>query len=164
MKNIKCFKLFESKGESKGEIDIDSICSLYEDIKSIEYILEERGIYPQMRLEVVCVPVGTTLKEVRLVRIRRVEDIREVLYRPTYVLRSLMIEIENNKGDVSIPKWDPRNKIIGDDSFKEEFGKYWSLLREHLDYVPDEFISHKLWRPPLRYEVSISSDFFRVIK
>lgn len=160
MKKIKTFKLFESK----GEVDIDAVCSLYEDIKSIEYILEERGIYPQMRLKVVCVPDGSLQKELRSILIRRVEEIRGFLMRPTFVLRSLMIEIENNRGDRSIPKWDHRNKIMGDDDFKGEFEKYWSLLRDHLDYVPDSFISYDAFRPPLRYEVSISSDFFRVIK
>ena len=160
MKSIKSFKLFESK----SEIDIDAVCSLYEDIKSIDYILEERGIYPQMRLEVVCVPDGSLQKEIRSILIRRVEEISGFLMRPTYVLRSLRIEIENYGGDRSIPKWDPRGKIMGDDDFKGEFEKYWTLLRDHLDYVPDEFISYKLWRPPLRYEVSISSDFFGVVK
>lgn len=160
MRKIKSFSLFESK----LEIDIDAVCSLYEDIKSIEYILEEGGIYPEMRLEVVCVPDGSLTKELRSILIRRVESIREILSRPTYVLRSLMIEIENYGGNKSIPKWDPRNKVMGDDEFKVEFGKYWTLLRDHLDYVPDEFISYELWRPPLKYEVSISSDFFGSVK
>ena len=160
MKRIKSFKLFESG----VEIDGDAVCSLYEDIKSIDYILEERGIYPQMRLEVVCVPTGTLQKEIRSIVIRSVEEIREILSRPTYVLRSLRIEIENYGGYRSIPWWDPRGKVMGDDDFKGEFGKYWTLLRDHLDYVPDEIISYGLCRPPLRYEVSISSDFFRVVK
>mgnify|MGYP001108068981 FL=1 len=145
------------------EIDIDAVCSLYEDIKSIDYILEERGIYPQMRLEVVCVPDGSLQKQLRSILIMKVEDIREVLSRPTYVLRSFMIEIENNRGDRSIPKW-LISRIMGDDDFKGEFGKYWTLLRDHLDYVPDSFISYDAFRPPLRYEVSISSDFFGVVK
>ena len=160
MRKIKTWRLFESV----CEIDVDAVCSLYEDIKSIEYILEEGGIYPQMRLEVVCVPTGSLQKEIRSIVIRSVDEIREILSRPTYVLRSLRIEIENYGGYRSIPWWDPRNKVMGDDDFKGEFGKYWTLLRDHLDYVPDEFISYKLWRPPLRYEVSISSDFFIGVK
>ena len=49
MRKIKSFKLFESK----SEIDVDSICSLYEDVKSIEYILEKRGISPSYRSQLV---------------------------------------------------------------------------------------------------------------
>ena len=160
MRNIKTFKLFESK----SEIDIDAVCSIYEDIKSIEYILEERGIYPQMRLEVVCVPDGTLQKEIRSILIRKMEEIRGFLMRPTFKLRNFKIIVENCKNEPNMNKYDNRNKIMGDDNFKIEFQKYYGLLKEHLDYVPDYFISNKGWRPPLSYEISISSDFFGGVK
>ena len=56
MRRIKGFKLFESG----GEIDIDAVCSLYEDIKSIEYILEEKGITPSYRLRVQMLEIDWT--------------------------------------------------------------------------------------------------------
>jgi len=45
MKRIKGFRLFESAG-----VDLEKVCALYEDVRSIGYLLEEEGIPVEYRL------------------------------------------------------------------------------------------------------------------
>lgn len=157
MKKIKSFKLFESK----TEIDIDSICSLYEDVKSIEYILEEKGISPSYRLRVTCIPHGSLQKEVRIFRVRSCDEIRGFLNRSTVVLREFFIHIENWTNNDPLKRWSPVNRIMNRDDFKIEVDKYYDLLREHLDYVGEEHITFRGYTPPQHYEILISKDFFK---
>ena len=167
MRNLKSFKLFESK----SEIDLDAVCSLYEDVKSIEYILEEKGISPSYRLRVTCIPHGSLQKEVRVFRVRSCDEIKGFLNRDTVVLREFFIHIENwTKPDVDVltffqvnplKRWSPVNQIMNRDDFKIEVDKYYDLLKEHLDYVGEEHITFKGYTPPQNYEILISKDFFK---
>lgn len=157
MKKIKSFKLFESK----SEIDIDAICSLYEDVKSIEYILEEKGISPSYRVRVTCIPHGSLEKEVRVFRVRSCDEIRGFLNRATVVLREFFIHIENWSNNDPLKRWSPVNQIMNRDDFKIEVDKYYDLLKEHLDYVGEEHITFRGYTPPQHYEILISKDFFK---
>jgi hypothetical protein len=156
MRKIKSFSLFESK----SDIDIESVCSLYEDVKSIEYILEERGISLSYRLRVTCIPQGSLQKEIRIYRVRSCEEIRGFLNRSTVVLRDFFIHIENWVERDPRNRWSPVNQIMNRDDFKIEVDKYYDLLKEHLDYVGEEHITFKGWTPPQHYEISISKEFF----
>jgi hypothetical protein len=156
MRKIKSFSLFESK----SDIDIDSICSLYEDVKSIEYILEERGISLSYRLRVTCIPHGSLQKEIRIYRVSSCDEIRGFLNRSTVVLRDFFIHIENWVERDPRNRWSPVNQIMNRDDFKIEVDKYYDLLKEHLDYVGEEHITFKGWTPPQHYEISISKEFF----
>jgi hypothetical protein len=157
MKRIKSFKLFESLKEN---IDIQKVCDLYEDVKSIEYILEEKGIYPSYRLRVVCIPDETLQKEIRVFRVRSCEEIRGFLNRSTVVLREFFIHIENWVERDPRNRWSPVNQIMNRDDFKIEVDKYYDLLKEHLDYVGEEHITFKGYTPPQHYEILISKDYF----
>ena len=157
MRKLKSFKLFESK----TEIDIDAVCSLYEDVKSIEYILEEKGISPSYRLRVTCIPHGSLQKEVRIFRVRSCDEIRGFLHRSTVVLREFFIHIENWSNNDPLEGWSPVNQIMNRDDFKIEVDKYYDLLKEHLDYVGEEHITFKGYTPPQNYEILISKDFFK---
>ena len=157
MRKLKSFKLFESK----TEIDIDAVCSLYEDVKSIEYILEEKGISPSYRLRVTCIPHGSLQKEVRIFRVRSCDEIRGFLNRSTVVLREFFIHIENWSNNDPLEGWSPVNQIMNRDDFKIEVDKYYDLLKEHLDYVGEEHITFKGYTPPQNYEILISKDFFK---
>lgn len=160
MKKIKTFKLFESK----SEIDIDAVCSLYEDVKSIEYILEEKGITPSYRLRVTCIPHGTLQKEIWSYHVRSCDEIRGFLNRDTVVLREFFIHIENWTNNDPLKRWSPVNQIMGRDDFKIEVDKYYDLLKEHLDYVGEEHITFRGYTPPQHYEILISKDFFKNFK
>lgn len=158
MKRIKSFKLFESL--KKEDIDIQKVCDLYEDVKSIEYILEEKGIYPSYRLRVVCIPDGTLQKEIRIFRVRSCEEIRGFLNRANVVLRDFFIHIENWVENDPRNRWSSVNQIMNRDDFKIEVDKYYDLLKEHLDYVGEEHITFKGYTPPQNYEILISKDYF----
>ena len=165
MKRIKGFRLFESV----GEIDGDAVCSLYEDIKSIEYILEEKGITPSYRLRVTCIPNGSLQREVRVFRVRSCDEIRGFLMRATVVLKEFFIQIENWSAakwinNYASNKWSPVNQIMSHDDFENEANKYYNLLKEHLDYVGEEHISIKGYTPPQHYDILISKDFFIGVK
>ena len=156
-RKIKSFKLFESK----SEIDIESVCSLYEDIKSIEYILEEKGISPTYRLRVTFIPQGSLEKEIRTLRVRSCDEIRGFLNRSTVVLREFFIHIENWVDNDLRNRWSSVNQIMNRDDFKIEVDKYYNLLKEHLDYIGEEHITFKGYTSPQHYEVLISKDFFK---
>jgi len=158
MKSIKSFKLFELF--KKEDIDIQGVCDIYEDVKSIEYILEEKGIYPSYRLRVVCIPDGTLQKEIRIFRVRSCDEIRGFLNRSNVVLREFFIHIENWVENDPRNRWSPVNQIMNRDDFKIEVDKYYDLLKEHLDYVGEEHITLKGYTPPQHYEILISKDYF----
>lgn len=157
MRKLKSFKLFESKSIS----DLDAVCSLYEDVKSIEYILEERGISPSYRLRITCIPHGSLEKEIRTFRVRSCDEIRGFLNRATVILREFFIHIENWTNNDPLKRWSPVNQIMNRDDFKIEVDKYYDLLKEHLDYVGEEHITFKGYTPPQNYEILISKDFFK---
>ena len=147
MKRIKSFKLFESVNPDI----VEKVCSLYEDVRSIGYILEEEGFEPEYKITVVCVQ-----KEVRTIRVRKSEEIRGFLRRSGFIqLRSFMVTIKDTN-----PKGLSRNESL--DFLKQEVDRYLALLKEHLDYVPEEHIKMQLWRSnPSFYDISISADLFK---
>ena len=147
MKRIKSFKLFESVNPDI----VETVCSLYEDVRSIGYILEEEGFEPEYKITVVCVQ-----KEVRTIRVRKSEEIRGFLKRWSFIeLRCFAVTIRNAN-----PKNLDHKESV--DFFSEEVDRYFTLLKEHLDYVPEEYIKKQLWHSggPY-YDISISSDFFK---
>lgn len=142
MRKIKSFKIFES-----NSTDIEKVCSLYDDVNQISYILEEDGFEPIYELKVVCVLDGSLEKGIVSFRIRNSDKIREILNRPKCVLREFIIKVRNNNLDL--------------DSFKLRTSRYFEMLREHLEYVPEEFIKMQMWHSKgAYYEISISSNFF----
>ena len=151
MKKIKSFKLFESVDPDIAE----KACSLYEDARSIGYILEEEGFEPEYKISVVCVPDGTLQKEIRTIRVEKSDDIRRFLGRYSFMqMRSFIVNIKNSN-----PRNLDRNESV--DFFREEVDRYLAILKEHLDYVPEEHIKKQLWHSVGEYyEISVSSDFF----
>lgn len=134
---------------------IEKACSLYEDVRSIGHVLQEEGFEPEYKISVVCVPDGTLQKEVRTIRVEISDDIRRFLGRYSFMqMRSFIVNIKNSN---------PRNLDRNDsvDFFREEVDRYLAILKEHLDYVPEEHIKKQLWHSVGEYyEISISSDFF----
>ena len=162
MKILKSFKLFESVDT---EI-VEKVCSLYEDVRSIGYILEEEGFEPEYKITVVCVPDGTLQKEIRTIRVRKSEEIRGFLRRWNFMqLRSFMVTIRNSNPENLAPNDAEllRHHKESNDFFKGEVDRYFAILKEHLDYVPEEHITKQLWHSfgPY-YDISISSDFFKL--
>lgn len=151
MKRIKSFKLFESVN-----LDIEKLCSLYEDVKSIGYILQEEGIYVDYKL---IVHEHALRKQLISVRINSCDDIRTWLSKPENTLREFLINIENRKSSVYRGTVD--NEPIMDESlFRDEVERYYTLLKEHLDYIPEEVIKKQGLRSKgLLYEISIRSEF-----
>jgi len=133
----------------------EKACSLYEDVRSIGHILEEEGFEPEYKISIVCVPDGTLQKEVRTIRVESSDDIRRFLGRYEFMqLRSFIVNIKNSN-----PRNLDRNESV--DFFREEADRYLAILKEHLDYVPEEHIKKQLWHSVGEYyEISISSDFF----
>ena len=134
---------------------IDKVCSLYEDVRSIGYILEEEGFEQEYKISVVCVPDGTLQKEIRTIWVRNSDEIRGFLRRYKFMqMRSFVVTIRNAN-----PKGLDRMESIN--FFREEIDRYLAILKEHLDYVPEEHIKKQLWHSVGEYyEISISSDFF----
>jgi hypothetical protein len=151
MRRIKSFRMFESVDTEIAE----KACSLYEDVRSIGHILKEEGFEPEYKISIVCVPEGTLQKEIRTIRVESSDDIRRFLGRYSIMqLRSFVVDIKNSN---------PRNldRIESIDFFREEADRYFTLLKDHLDYVPEEHIKKQLWHSVGEYyEISISSDFF----
>ena len=156
MNHIKSFKLFENLVQP----NIEKLCSLYEDVKSIGYILEEEGIYVDYKL--VVVSRETLQKQLISVRINNCDDIRTWLSKPENTLREFLINIENRKSSVYRGTVD--NELIMDESlFIDEVERYYTLLKEHLDYIPEEVIKKQGFRSKgLLYEISIRSEFLPI--
>jgi len=159
MNHIKSFKLFENLVQP----NIEKICSLYEDVKSIGYILQEEGIYVDYKLIVVSTGNRESLqKQLISVRINSCDDIRTWLSKPENTLREFLINIENRKSSVYRGTVD--NEPIMDESlFRDEVERYYTLLKEHLDYIPEEVIKKQGLRSKgLLYEISIRSEFLPI--
>ena len=163
MKRIKGFRLFESAG-----VDLEKVCALYEDVRSIGYLLEDEGIPVEYRLRLVSIGRrGSLLEEVVNVRINNSDDIRSALAIPVWgisnMLREFVICVKNPE-----PKNPPyalkrRNNMelsVQEAEFRKEFERYYSMLTEHLDYVDSSFIDRVVSRPPLTFEVRVAAAFF----
>ena len=162
MKRIKGFRLFESTG-----VDLEKVCSLYEDVRSIGYLLEEEGIPVEYRL-MLFTGRGSLQKEVVSVRINNSDDIRSALNIPVWGISNLKEFV------ICVKNPDPRNppytlKIRNNNGlelsaqeaeFREEFERYYSMLTEHLDYVDSSFIEYSVSRQPLTFDVKVAAAFF----
>jgi hypothetical protein len=168
MKHIKSFKIFESLIQP----NIEKICLLYEDVKSIGYILEEEGIYIDYKLIVVSTDNPYQQKQLVSVRINDCDDIRTWLSKPTCTLREFLINIENRESSVytdfldelGLDEPDSLKEPIMDESlFSDEVERYYTLLKEHLDYIPESVIKKQVVRSNgLIYEISIRSEFLPI--
>jgi hypothetical protein len=157
MKRIKGFRLFESAG-----VDLEKVCALYEDVRSIGYLLEEEGIPVEYRLRMVRIGRGSLLKEFVSVRINNSDDIRRALAIDS--LSEFVIFVKNPE-----PRNPPyalklRNNMelsVQEAEFREEFERYYSMLTDHLDYVDPGFIMQLSSNiPPLTFEVRVAAAFF----
>jgi hypothetical protein len=157
MKRIKSFKLFESIQ------NIEKICSLYEDVKSIGYILEEEeGIYVDYKLIVVSTDNPYQQKQLVSVRINNCDDIRTWLSKPESTLREFLINIENRETSMYVDD-SLKEPIMDESSFRDEVERYYTLLKEHLDYIPESVIKKQVVRSNgLIYEISIRSEFLPI--
>jgi hypothetical protein len=159
MNLIKSFKLFENN----SSIDIEKICSFYEDVKSIGYLLYDEGINIEYRLGAVVIPNGSLEKGIYRILIRNCDDIRDAFVRyRSFTFIEFLIKIENyTNRDSSKSNLSLVNKGLSEESFENEFERYLTLLKEHLDYVDDRYISIRGYRPAnATKEILISSDFF----
>ena len=158
MKRIKSFKLFESLIQP----NIEKICSLYEDVKSIGYILEEEGIYVDYKLIVLSTDNPSQQKQLVSVRINSCEDIRTWLSKPKCTLREFLINIENRETSIYADD-SSKEPIMDESSFRDEVERYYTLLKEHLDYIPEEVIKKQVVRSNgLIYEISMRSEFLPI--
>ena len=133
MKNIKSFKLFESAPRGiRLEDNIEGMWELFEDIKSIEYIVEEAGyniIYNFMFKERKYDTYFTTLSDSG-VRSKIENNI------PLGKFISINIEVAHPKDQVIV---NAGGQIRLTPEQIEKIGadceRYCSLLKSHLDYV-----------------------------
>lgn len=147
MKRIKSFKVFESNTY------IDKVCSLYEDIKSLDYILEDEGIIVNHNLKVVCVPDGTLQKEIRVIKVSSVNSIRDILTRPKTQLKSLCLRMLLGPNDMK--------RVEGIDYLRSEVDRYLVILAEHLDYIQSDYIKKAFWySKPDYYEIEFPIELF----
>jgi hypothetical protein len=139
-------------------------------VKSIGYILEEEGIYVDYKLIVVSTGNRESLqKQLISVRINSCDDIRTWLSKPENTLREFLINIENRKSSVyrlTIQEMEgtvDNEPIMDESSFSDEVERYYTLLKEHLDYIPEEVIKKQGFRSKgLLYEISIRSEFLPI--
>jgi hypothetical protein len=142
MKKIKSFshfsdshsvsKLFETVKGLKLEDDIDGMWELFEDIKSIEYIVEEAGY--------------------RILYNFMFKERKHDRYFSTFTEKSLRSMMENNSHlgkfiSINIEVAYPKDQVIVNaggqirltseqiDKIGADTERYCSLLKEHLDYV-----------------------------
>ncbi len=146
MRHLKSFGIFESI-----VVYPDKVCSLYEDARSVGYILEDEGIPVEYRLRMVRTGRGSLQKELVSVRVGSCEDIRRALSIDS--LRELVIYVENPIRGIKIDREQEAE-------FRKEFERYYEILRDHLDYVDSRFIECRGFRPPLNFEVRIAAPFF----
>ena len=154
--------MFESAG-----VDLEKVCALYEDVRSIGYLLEDEGIPVEYRLRLVSIGRrGSLQKEVVNVRINNSDDIRSALAIPVWgisnMLREFVIYVKNPepKNPPYALKMRNNNGGVQEAEFREEFERYYSMLTEHLDYVDSSFIDRVVSRPPLTFEVRVAAAFF----
>jgi hypothetical protein len=56
-----------------------------------------------------------------------------------------------------------KEPIMDEKSFSSEIERYYTLLKEHLDYIPEEVIKKQVVRcKGLLYEISIRSEFLPI--
>ena len=156
MKHLKRFN------ESLIQPNIEKICSLYEDVKSIGYILEEEGIYVDYKLIVLSTDNPSQQKQLVSVRINDCDDIRTWLSKPKCILREFLINIENRESSMYVDD-SSKEPIMDESSFRDEVERYYTLLKEHLDYIPEEVIKKQVVRSNgLIYEISMRSEFLPI--
>lgn len=153
MKWIKLFEDFESV--DSDEKFVESVCSLYEDIKSVEYILEEKGITFGYRLTVISY-LDERRPTQKDIKVKNSEDIKSALSIDPFLWRFQICSlIKHNSKDYE--------RSV----FKTEFAKYYKLLRHHLDYVDEKFFTYEevkigSSKNVNNIDISISKDFFKI--
>jgi len=51
------------------------------------------------------------------------------------------------------------NRIL----FDEEITRYFEMLKEHIDYVPEKYITKEIWNGRFRsHVIGISKDYFKL--
>jgi hypothetical protein len=132
MKKIKSFRLFEAVKGVRLEDDIEGMWELFEDIKSIEYIVEEAGyniIYNFMFKERKYDTYFTTLSD---------SGVRSMIENniPLGKFISINIEVAYPKDQVKVYAG---GQILLTPGQIEKIGadceRYCNMLRAHLDYV-----------------------------
>ena len=148
---MKYLKLYESF----DDIDTQKIIDLFEDVKTIEYILEEIGLKTRYKLRF---KVGGKYEDFIEVKNNLVPIITHLRKKSKYNFVGFVIEIDNLK-NVGGSKYD---KVYDDDDFKKNMFMYSSLLKDHLDYVDESFISIRTYKPlvTLTTEIIISKEYF----
>ena len=132
MRKIKSFKLFEAARGVKLENNFDGVWELYDDIKSIEYILEEGGY------DVIYKFLFKERKNDRYYNFLDENNVRRFMQDNTHIGKFIGINIEvaypkdrvvsNDGGQIRLTP--EQIERIGNDS-----QRYSLLLGEHLDYV-----------------------------
>jgi hypothetical protein len=132
MKRIKSFELFEAAKGLKLEDDIEGMWELFEDIKSIEYIVEEAGY--------------------RILYNFMFKARKHDKYFSTFTEGSLRFMIENNRPlgkfiSINIEVAYPKDQVMVNaggqilltpgqiEKIGSDTERYCSLLKDHLDYV-----------------------------
>ena len=132
MKRISSFRLFEAARGVKLENNFDGMLELYDDIKSIEYILEEGGY------DVIYKFLFKERKNDRYYNFLDENNVRRFMQDNTHIGKFIGINIEvaylkdqvvsNAGGQIRLTP--EQIERIGNDS-----ERYSLLLGEHLDYV-----------------------------
>jgi hypothetical protein len=152
IKSFNNFSIFESI--DSDEKFVESVCSLYEDIKSIEYILEEKGITFGYRLTVISYLDESHPTQKHIV-VKNCEDIKRTLSLDPFLWSFQICSVIRHN-----------SKDYERSVFKTEFAKYYKLLREHLDYVDEKFFTYEAFKVGgsknvNNIDISISKDFFK---
>ena len=136
MRKIKSWRLFESHSDFENQLD--SYISMYKDIESINYILEENSIYPEFKF----VLSGKFLFDETTRNIsftNESELLKMVKWIKSYPggnkyesIDKLVIQLDNID--------DSDSDIMDGLEFVELVKKYCDLLKEHLDYIDSDLI------------------------
>jgi hypothetical protein len=149
MRIIKSFRLFESiSGESQIEERIVEIAGIYEDAKTIEYILEEGGYDFSWRIvtEYRSYDVHDDLPD--LIRVNSFSGDGSVFHHDFLKPVKIRINILGINGELFTS--DEKYRL----DYKNDIERFKNLLEEHLDYLPSDSIS--LEASPYVYKLDIS--------
>lgn len=137
MKRIKSFKLFESiSGEAQIEERIAEIAGIYEDAKSIEYILEEDDYYYEWKIstEHNSYKIGYDISD--LIRSYSYTGDGSVFHHDFLKSVTICINVLGVDGKFFS---EVSSKTV--DEVKSDMLRFKTLLEDHLDYLPDGSIT-----------------------
>ncbi len=140
MRKIKSFRLFENHSDFENQLD--SYISMYNDIESINYILEDNSIYLKFKLVIngKFLFKGINAEITRNISFTNESELlKNVKWIKSYPggnkyesIDKLVIQLDNID--------DSDNDIMDGLEFVELVKKYCNLLREHLDYIDSDLI------------------------